>query len=90
MTLLEAVQQIEALDSEATIYARYPWLPSSEARLAVESSAEEEEAKAAGLRYFIEVFIAQEFLEDWRAGMKKSPSTQQCYDRLIEYVANDA
>ena len=90
MTLLDAVQLLETLDGESTIYALHPWHPTSEVQLAVEGSEEEAQAKAAGLRYFIEVFIAQEFLEDWRASMKKLPTDAQCCERLVEYATNDA
>jgi hypothetical protein len=89
MKLIEAVQQLENLHGDSTIYARTPWAPSSEARLAVEGS-EEETAKAEGLRYFLEVFIAQEFLEDWRSKQKEPPSDEQSCARLIEYATNDA
>lgn len=90
MKLLEAVQQIATLDGESTIYARLPWSSTSDAQLAVEGSEEERKAKAAGLRYFIEVFIARDFLEDWRASEKKPPTDEQCCERLIEYATNDA
>lgn len=90
MTLIEAVQQLAGFDSDLTIYARLPWTPSSEARLAIEGTDEEKKVRADGLRYFIEVFIAQEFLEDWRSAQSGKPTEAQTCDRLIAYATNDA
>ncbi len=90
MKLIEAMQQLATLDDDLTIYAREPWTPSSEARLAVEGSEEEKKTKTEGLCYFLEVFIAQEFIEDWRSTQKMPPSDEQACARLIEYATNDA
>jgi hypothetical protein len=90
MSLIEIVQQLAKLDGDCTIYARHPWTPLMEARLAVEGSAEETKAKAEGFAYFIEVFIAREFLDDWRATQKRTPNDEQSCARLIEYATNDA
>jgi hypothetical protein len=90
MKLIDAVQQLESIDGDSAIYARQPWTPSSEARLAVEGSEEEKQTKAEGLRYFLEVFIAKEVLEDWSSTLKQSPSDEQSCARLIEYATNDA
>jgi hypothetical protein len=90
MKLIEAVRQLEELDRDSTIFARLPWIPSSEARLAIEGSEEEAKARTEGLRYFVEVFIAQEFLEDWRSTQKMAPSDEQSCARLIEYATKDA
>jgi hypothetical protein len=87
--LLEVVQRIPTLDGELTIYARQPWSHASDAELAIEGSEEEKKAKAAGLRYFIEVFVARDFLEDWRVSVKRPTGEQSC-ERLIEYATNDA
>jgi hypothetical protein len=90
MKLIEAVQQLETLDGDLTIYARHPWTPLSDTELAVEGSEEEKKAKAEGLRYFLEVFIAREFVEDWKPTQKKPPTDEQSCARLIEYATNDA
>jgi hypothetical protein len=90
MKLIEAVQQLAKLDDDFTIYAREPWTPSTDARVALEGSEEEKKISAEGLRYFIEVFIARDFLEDWRPTQKKAPTEGQCCGRLIEYATNDA
>ena len=90
MTLIEAVQQLAKFDDDLTIYARDPWGPSTEVKLAVEGSEEEKKAKSVRLRYFLEVSIAREFLEDWRATQKKTPTDEQSCARLIDYATNDA
>ena len=90
MTLIEAVQQIDELDGDLTIYARQPWSPSAEARLAVEGTEEEKKIRSGGLQYFLEVFIAREFLEDWRASQRRASTGAESCERLIAYAVNDA
>ena len=90
MKLIEAVRQLPKLDEDLTIYARHPWVSSTDVHLAVEGTDEEKKAKAEGLRYFIEVSIARDFLDDWRATQKMRPSDEQSCARLIEYATNDA
>jgi hypothetical protein len=90
MKLIEAVQQLATLDGDLTIYARVPWTPTTDVQLAVEGSEEEKKTKTEGLRYFLEVFIAQELLEDWKPTQKKPPTDEQSCARLIEYATNDA
>ncbi|PTY03017.1 hypothetical protein DB347_22745 [Opitutaceae bacterium EW11] len=90
MTLLDCIQRIDALPDDSTIYAKHPWMLSSEAKCAVEGSQDESLAKAAGLRYFLEVSIAREFLQDWRPSLKDPPTLEICCERLIEYAIHDA
>ena len=90
MTLLDTIRQITKLDRELTIYSLEPCGLSSEIRLAVEGSQEERDAKQNGFRYLIEVFIAQDFLRDWRLTAKESLTDESCCERLIEYAKNDA
>ncbi|TIR16661.1 MAG: hypothetical protein E5X34_25345 [Mesorhizobium sp.] len=47
-------------------------------------------AAKAGLKYFIEVFIAIEFTEAWIASQEEKPSQSAICQRLIEYATNDA
>ena len=90
MKLLDIVRNLEEIDSEQTIYARHPWSPASDAQLAVEGSDQEKKLRAEGLIYFLEGFIAQEFIEDWSTTLKQSPSAEQSCARLIYYATNDA
>jgi hypothetical protein len=43
-----------------------------------------------GYDYFLEIFIAREFLEDWKASLGAEPSMSQTCARLIQYAVNDA
>jgi len=90
MKLIEAVQQLATFDGDLTIYARHPWTLASDTRLAIEGSDEEKKTKTEGLRYFLEVFIAREFLIDWTGTQLKPPTDAQSCSRLIEYASDDA
>ena len=90
MTLLEAVQSLDSLDVDNTIYAAEPWTASSNALVAKEP----EEGglpvgvQEQGMKYFLEVFIAREVLEDWVTDAV--PTVAQRCDRLIQYAITDA
>jgi hypothetical protein len=60
MTLQQILQKRDALDRAATIYAVYPWGPSSNVVVARprEDGRVPDEAIAAGCRYFLEVHVA--------------------------------
>lgn len=92
MTLLEIVQELDALDKESTIYAAKLWTENSSALVLPELESGEVplEAKKLGLSYFMEVFIAHDFLVDWASGLNIEPTTQQKCTRLIQYAAMDA
>ena len=47
-------------------------------------------AERLNLKYFLEVFIARDFIESWTANCDTQPTLQQKCARLIEYAANDA
>lgn len=92
MTLLQVVLGLDSFDKEHTIYAAEPWTANSEA--IVEMGPESGRgvppaAQKLGLQYFIEVDIAQEFLEGWMRTRTQPTSIEQC-DRLIQYAMNDA
>jgi hypothetical protein len=42
------------------------------------------------MEYFLEVFIAREFLEDWRTNLEAEPTLEQKCARLIKYATDDA
>lgn len=91
-TLNNIVTDLAALDEAATIYAAEPWTGDSKALVAQEPLAGglPPETKAAGLKYFIEVAIARDFLDGWIAGLDHAPSPQEMCDRLIRYAVTDA
>lgn len=92
MKLIEAISKLDSLDSEATIYAAKPWKYESEVWVGVEpeEGGLPEEAKVRGLDYFLEVFIAQEFMEDWNSSLGRQPSLEMKCDRIIDYASFDA
>ncbi len=40
--------------------------------------------------YLLEVFIAKEFIEDWKNSLKFKPTDSEIAQRLFEYAINDA
>ena len=92
MNLLEIVSHLNTLDEDATIYASSPWQVSSEAvvDLEPEEGGLPVDAKLRGLDYFLEVYIAKEFLDGWIGSQKDVPSLKDQCIRLIEYATNDA
>jgi len=48
------------------------------------------EAEWLNLKYFLEVFIARNFIEDWTANCDAQPTLQQKCARLIAYAVSDA
>jgi hypothetical protein len=92
MKLIEAVQDLDALDKESTIYAATPWTENSEVIVAREpdSGGLPVEAEKLDLKYFLEVFIAQDFLEDWLSNFDVQPTSQEKCIRLIKYAISDA
>jgi hypothetical protein len=92
MKLIEAIRELESLDEGNTIYAEVPWTSNSEVITASEPEAGglPLEAQKLGLRYFLEVFVAREFLEGWLSNLDAQPTLQQKCERLISYAMNDA
>lgn len=71
MTLVEAIESLATLAEEGTIYAAEPWARTSTAVVAREPEygTLPPEAGEQGLKYFLEVFIARDFIEDWSASL---------------------
>ena len=92
MTLLESVRDLDSLDEEGTIYAAEPWTADSRVIIArqPEIGGHSAEAQKLGLEYFLEVYIAREFLEGWEKYLDAEATLQQRCARLIEYAINDA
>ena len=90
MTLLEAVESLDLLDGQTTIYAAEPWTTTSQTIVAEEPKGGDlpVAVREAGLKYFLEVFIAREVLEDWITDSE--PTLQDKCVRLIQYARNDA
>lgn len=92
MTLLKVIRELDFLDKESTIYAAMPWTENSVALVLPEpeSGGVPQEADELELKYFIEVFIAHEFLTDWEANLDIIPTIHEKCERLIHYATNDA
>jgi hypothetical protein len=75
-----------------TIYAAKPWTAKSSAIVAFEpaSGGLPEAGSREGLNYFLEVFIARDFLSDWESGLDKHPSPAERCERLIRFAIDDA
>jgi hypothetical protein len=92
MTLLEVVERLDELDDESTIYASRPWSCDSVAVLGFEpeEGGLPGSAAALGASYFLEVFVAKEFLADWIASGNRRPTPRERCERLIRYATTDA
>jgi hypothetical protein len=79
MKLIDAISQLNSFDQESTIYASRPWAENSTAIVArePESGNLPLEAERLGLSYFLEVFVAREFIEDWTANLNAQPTLGQ-------------
>lgn len=92
MTLIKVVQKLDELDQESTIYASKPWTENSRVIVLREPESGElpSEAKQLALTYFLEVFIARDFLEEWASSLDIEPTPQKKCARLIQYATSDA
>lgn len=92
--LADIIARLSEFDDEDTIYASEPWTDDSDA-IVLPYREEDDgephpEATDAGLAYFIEINLAEEFIEDWIASLSHEPSASAIRERLIQYVINDA
>jgi hypothetical protein len=92
MTLLESIRNLDSLDEESTIYAAEPWKADSRAIVAREADIGglPAEAQKLGLKYFLEIFVARDFLEGWVECLDAEPTLQEKCARLIQYATTDA
>lgn len=93
MTLLDAIRHLDSFDPELTIYAAAPWNADSEVIIAREPDAPGSmpwAVEGRGLRYFLEVFIARDFLEDWKNSLGREPTIEEKCTRLVQYATRDA
>jgi hypothetical protein len=92
MQLSEVVRRLASWDQEGTIYVAEPWTSESAAIIAKEPESGEvpEPAAREGLKYFLEVFLAREFLEGWESTLGRTPTDEERCERLIRYAIDDA
>lgn len=92
MKLVDIVGNLSTYGAELTIYAAEPWTYNAAAVVAGEpdTGGLPPEAAAIGASYFIEVFVAREFLEGWQQNEHPSATAQEQCERLIHYAVHDA
>jgi hypothetical protein len=91
MKLMEVVRRVHELDADQTIYAKKPWTPDSEAKLALEGAGQLMPVALAveGYAYFLEVDIARDVIPS--LSHVESPYTlEQWRMRLIGYLVTSA
>jgi len=87
-TLRDVVTRLDELDEDDTIYTDGT---SPAARAAVVARGEDEQPRAAGLRYFLEVALAKEAVvvwSEWRDGAE--PTIDDKLLAISYYATNDA
>lgn len=91
MLLSEGINNLGGFPLDATIYVSEPWTENSETVVAIEpeSGGPPERAKASNCKYFLEVAIAREFLDDWSVSQEAQKGESKC-QRLIRYAIYDA
>jgi hypothetical protein len=92
MILKDAVQHLQSLDQDGTIFATEPWTENSfvVVERVLETGLATTDAVKRGFKYFLEVSIAEEFLQGWKANLGAEPSLKQQCARLIQYAIHDA
>jgi len=92
MNLGNLIDRLSELDSEDTIYAAEPWTEQSKAVVARESDngGLPQVAVDGGMKYFLEVSGAQEFVEDWLSSANQPPTPSALRQRIVSYAINDA
>jgi hypothetical protein len=90
MTLLDIVRKLDKIDKDCTIYATKPWTPNAQAMILSTDEPVPPEVEKLKLQYFLEIFIACDFLNDWATTVNRPLTSEQKCLRLIEYAINDA
>ena len=92
MNLSHIVARIWDYDFDGTIYAIEPWTEDASAIVATEPEVGglPYEAVEAGMKYFLEVSVVKEFIEDWVTSLGYEPGASAACNRLIQYAKSDA
>jgi len=90
MTLREAIRDLTLLDPDGVICASEPFTEESRVEVAPMPESGRVSELESGLKYFLEVSIAREFLDDWVVGSAKEPTLSEKCSRLIYYAIFDA
>jgi hypothetical protein len=89
MKLIDVVGALVSFDRQNTIYASESWTPDCEATVAPESAMPPVKLERLKMKYFLEVFIARDVLDDWTVSVE-SPLLRESCARLIHYAIYDA
>lgn len=92
MKLIDLVNDIENVDQEAIIFQENKENPNSDIILSFAEDGDEGIKEEAGRKYYylIEVFLAKEFIDDWKASLDYIPTLEETAKRLYDYANNDA
>jgi len=91
MTLREAIRDLASFDKEDAIFAVFPFTEESESYVLPEpESGLAKDIEKPGFKYFMTVFVASDFLEDWAASLSVEPTLEEKCQRLIRYATTDA
>ncbi|WP_376748469.1 hypothetical protein [Kosakonia cowanii] len=92
MTLSDLIDQLDSFGEEKTIYAKQPWHPDTVATVADEpdDGGKPNEASKIGAEYFLEIFLANDFLGGWISHLDKEPTVEEKCLRLIKYAEDNA
>lgn len=91
MNLLEVIRDLDRFDPDHTIYAKEPWTPDSLAIVALQpDEGDPADVTRLGVKYFLEIFIANECLEGWQKGNGRLPTLEEKYDLISYYAMYDA
>jgi hypothetical protein len=89
-TLWELIEHIDELNDEDVIFAKPDWNENTEARIfrLTPDYRAPPEASALGFKYFLEVDVVRQVLEEFRNKLDVSPRAK-CH-RVIHYAIFDA
>lgn len=93
MRLIELVRSAAAWEDDDIIYVEAPWSPDADAVFVVAEgkTAEPVTFHAKQYDYFLETFIARDFMEDYaRSAEGASATERERCERLIRYAQDDA
>lgn len=93
MILKEAIYQLKTLEPEHTIWIEKgkKWEANSSVVVLPEKDQGGPPDDLSGFEYFLEVFIAKEFIEDYLKGQELNDrNIIESTNRIIRYAINDA
>ena len=92
MKILEIIGSLDTFNEDHTIYVVEPWEINSEALVGEEpvEGGLPKEANDMRMKYFLEVFLAKDFLAGLQSNTLLPLSIEDKCNRLVAYAINDA